>query len=185
MQWFYFDSLESLPEDTPELPEDLVQPTGSRYDGQVAIFGADLQKKMEKLKFFVVSSTHSYSEVGRWRGRGWRGGGRGSKVRERCRSEEESKGGKREGENRREYVCAVYVFDPLILSSLPPLSSSSLTLFLPPLFLFPTSLPPSLHPLSFLSPSCLPLFHLNPLPSLVPPSSSSPPFPGWSRCNRL
>ena len=65
MQWFYFDSLESLPEDTPELPEELVQPTGSRYDGQVAIFGADLQKKMEKLKFFVVSLTHEGREGGR------------------------------------------------------------------------------------------------------------------------
>ena len=67
MQWFYFDSLESLPEDTPELPEDLVQPTGSRYDGQVAIFGADLQKKMEKLKFFVVSLEGG--GLGRWWGR--------------------------------------------------------------------------------------------------------------------
>ena len=70
MQWFYFDSLESLPEDTPELPEELVQPTGSRYDGQVAIFGADLQKKMEKLKFFVVSIA---CEGGK---KGGRGGGR-------------------------------------------------------------------------------------------------------------
>ena len=68
MQWFYFDSLESLPEDTPELPEDLVQPTGSRYDGQVAIFGADLQKKMEKLKFFVVSLGRG-GGLGRWWGR--------------------------------------------------------------------------------------------------------------------
>ena len=76
MQWFYFDSLESLPEDTPELPEDLVQPTGSRYDGQVAIFGADLQKKMEKLKFFVVSlEGGGAGKVG-----GEEGGG---KVRER------------------------------------------------------------------------------------------------------
>ena len=54
MQWFYFDSLESLPEEFHELPEEAVAPSGSRYDGQVAVFGADFQKKLEKQKVFMV-----------------------------------------------------------------------------------------------------------------------------------
>ena len=29
--------------------------TGSRYDGQIAVFGADFQKKLEGLKYFIVS----------------------------------------------------------------------------------------------------------------------------------
>ena len=55
MQWFYFDALECLPEDFDLLPEEMVKPQGSRYDGQVAIFGGDFQKKLENLKYFVVS----------------------------------------------------------------------------------------------------------------------------------
>ena len=55
MQWFYFDALECLPEEFDILPEEMVKPRGSRYDGQVAIFGGDFQKKVENLKYFVVS----------------------------------------------------------------------------------------------------------------------------------
>jgi ubiquitin-activating enzyme E1 len=55
MQWFYFDALECLPEDFDLLPEELVKPRGSRYDGQVAVFGGDFQKRLENLKYFVVS----------------------------------------------------------------------------------------------------------------------------------
>ena len=32
-----------------------VTPTGSRYDAQVAVFGHDVQKKIEKLRWFIVS----------------------------------------------------------------------------------------------------------------------------------
>ena len=32
-----------------------VAPTGSRYDAQVAVFGHDVQKKIEKLRWFIVS----------------------------------------------------------------------------------------------------------------------------------
>ena len=55
MQWFYFDALECLPEEFDLLPEEMVKAQGSRYDGQVAIFGGDFQKKLENLKYFVVS----------------------------------------------------------------------------------------------------------------------------------
>ena len=54
MQWFYFDALEALPVDSSEFPEDVVKATGSRYDAQVAVFGHDMQKKLEKTKCFVV-----------------------------------------------------------------------------------------------------------------------------------
>ena len=42
-QWLYFDALECLPEDTSVLTEEACKPTGSRYDGQVAVFGQDFQ----------------------------------------------------------------------------------------------------------------------------------------------
>lgn len=62
MQWFYFDALECLPEDFDLLPEEMVKPRGSRYDGQVAVFGADFQKKLENLKYFVVSVNSSITK---------------------------------------------------------------------------------------------------------------------------
>ena len=59
LQWFYFDALECLPEGGEEIPEESCVPLGSRYDGQIAIFGADFQKKLEKQKYFVVSCSIS------------------------------------------------------------------------------------------------------------------------------
>ena len=38
------------------LPEEIVNPMGSHYDGQTAVFGGDMQKKMERQKYFVVSN---------------------------------------------------------------------------------------------------------------------------------
>lgn len=83
MQWLYFDALECLPEDKEALTEDKCLPvcewTGrkalsgvflgkllsdpphyipqrqNRYDGQVAVFGSDLQEKLGKQKYFLVS----------------------------------------------------------------------------------------------------------------------------------
>ncbi|XP_019850641.1 PREDICTED: ubiquitin-like modifier-activating enzyme 1 isoform X3 [Amphimedon queenslandica] len=58
VQWFYFDALECLSEEEggDELPEAAAVPQGSRYDGQIAIFGSDYQKKLEQLKYFIVGS---------------------------------------------------------------------------------------------------------------------------------
>ena len=42
-QWLYFDALECLPEDRSTLTPENCKPTGSRYDGQVAVFGQDFQ----------------------------------------------------------------------------------------------------------------------------------------------
>lgn len=53
-QFFYFDSVESLPTETLE-PSDFM-PLNSRYDAQVSVFGRKLQKKLEEAKVFVVGS---------------------------------------------------------------------------------------------------------------------------------
>lgn len=56
-QFMYFDSLESLPnpEQYPRT-EETTKPTGSRYDGQVAVFGSDFQKVIANLKVFLVGA---------------------------------------------------------------------------------------------------------------------------------
>mmetsp|Transcript_167 Transcript_167/g.526 ORF Transcript_167/g.526 Transcript_167/m.526 type:complete len:1046 (+) Transcript_167:185-3322(+) len=52
-QFFYFDSLESVPKD---LPKEELTPTGSRYDDQIAVFGKSLQRKLEDLNLFMVGA---------------------------------------------------------------------------------------------------------------------------------
>lgn len=54
-QWMYFDSLESLPTSTKRSPE-LCKPIGSRYDGQIAVFGTEYQNKIANLKQFLVGA---------------------------------------------------------------------------------------------------------------------------------
>jgi ubiquitin-activating enzyme E1 len=54
-QWMYFDSLESLPTSTKRSPE-LCKPIGSRYDGQIAVFGIEYQEKIANLKQFLVGA---------------------------------------------------------------------------------------------------------------------------------
>ena len=54
-QWFYFDSVESLPE--PEkLTEAELSPEGSRYDAQIACFGRTAQRAMEAKRVFLVGA---------------------------------------------------------------------------------------------------------------------------------
>ncbi|CAG9980461.1 unnamed protein product [Clonostachys byssicola] len=54
-QWFYFDSLESLPTSVQRNTE-TCKPTGSRYDGQIAVFGTEYQEKIANLKQFLVGA---------------------------------------------------------------------------------------------------------------------------------
>ncbi|KID86483.1 ubiquitin-activating enzyme E1 1 [Metarhizium guizhouense ARSEF 977] len=54
-QWMYFDSLESLPTSTKRSPE-LCKPLGSRYDGQIAVFGTEYQEKIANLTQFLVGA---------------------------------------------------------------------------------------------------------------------------------
>lgn len=54
-QWMYFDSLESLPTSTKR-SEELCAPLGTRYDGQIAVFGAEFQDKISNVKQFLVGA---------------------------------------------------------------------------------------------------------------------------------
>ncbi|XP_063148086.1 ubiquitin-like modifier-activating enzyme 7 isoform X2 [Candoia aspera] len=54
-QWLYFDAYECLPEEE-QLTEENCAPCGGRYDGQVAVFGADFQKQLGKQKYFLVGA---------------------------------------------------------------------------------------------------------------------------------
>ncbi|KAI3886613.1 hypothetical protein MKX03_031134 [Papaver bracteatum] len=53
-QFFYFDSLESLP--TEPLDASDLKPQNSRYDAQISVFGSKIQKKLEDAKVFMVGS---------------------------------------------------------------------------------------------------------------------------------
>ncbi|OBZ70160.1 Ubiquitin-activating enzyme E1 1 [Grifola frondosa] len=54
VQHLYFDSLESLPSTLPT--EEECQPTGSRYDGQIAVFGRTFQDKISNFREFLVGA---------------------------------------------------------------------------------------------------------------------------------
>lgn len=47
-QFMYFDALECLPEQPPT--EEDAKPRGSRYDAQIAVFGAKFQEQLAKFK---------------------------------------------------------------------------------------------------------------------------------------
>ncbi|NXJ16828.1 UBA1 enzyme, partial [Odontophorus gujanensis] len=91
-QWFYFDALECLavegapglmPEDCapvsarccwvlqccacPHSHSSLSWQRGSRYDGQIAVFGADFQEELGRQKYFVVSRVRAEA----WHGWGF------------------------------------------------------------------------------------------------------------------
>jgi ubiquitin-activating enzyme E1 len=54
VQHMYFDSLESLPSAIPT--EDDCAPTGTRYDGQIAVFGKTFQEKVFNHRQFLVGA---------------------------------------------------------------------------------------------------------------------------------
>ncbi|KAK8118507.1 Ubiquitin-activating enzyme E1 1 [Apiospora kogelbergensis] len=54
-QWFYLDSLESIPTST-QRSEELCKPIGSRYDGQIVVFGREYQEKIANMKQFLVGA---------------------------------------------------------------------------------------------------------------------------------
>jgi len=56
VQWLYFDATECLPENCDQLTEADCALTGSRYDGQVAVFGRQFQKKLGDMRYFVVGA---------------------------------------------------------------------------------------------------------------------------------
>jgi ubiquitin-activating enzyme E1 len=54
VQWFHFDAMEALPDEP--LPAEQVQPVGSRYDGQIMVFGRDIQDMLGRLNYFLVGA---------------------------------------------------------------------------------------------------------------------------------
>jgi ubiquitin-activating enzyme E1 len=54
-QWMYFDSLESLPSNSPRNEKECA-PQGTRYDGQIAVFGKSFQEKLSNVKQFLVGA---------------------------------------------------------------------------------------------------------------------------------
>ncbi|KAF7301498.1 UBA-e1-C domain-containing protein [Mycena indigotica] len=54
VQHMYFDALEALPSEVPTEAD--CQPTGSRYDGQIAVFGKKFQDKIASHRQFLVGS---------------------------------------------------------------------------------------------------------------------------------
>ncbi|KAI9367367.1 hypothetical protein BJX61DRAFT_528761 [Aspergillus egyptiacus] len=54
-QWLYFDSLESLPTSVTR-SEEACKPLGTRYDGQIAVFGKEFQDKIANIKQFLVGA---------------------------------------------------------------------------------------------------------------------------------
>ncbi|KFO57934.1 Ubiquitin-like modifier-activating enzyme 1, partial [Corvus brachyrhynchos] len=56
-QWLYFDALECLAlSGAAQLTEMDCAPRGSRYDGQIAVFGANFQEKLGHQKYLVVGA---------------------------------------------------------------------------------------------------------------------------------
>uniref|UniRef100_A0A060TC90 Ubiquitin-activating enzyme E1 1 n=1 Tax=Blastobotrys adeninivorans TaxID=409370 RepID=A0A060TC90_BLAAD len=55
-QWMYFDSLESLPKNIDSLPASEFAPSGSRYDGIIAVFGKSFVEKLHNLRLFLVGA---------------------------------------------------------------------------------------------------------------------------------
>ena len=54
-QWMYMDSLESLPAGSPRSEEEC-KPRGTRYDGNIAVFGKSFQDKIANVKQFLVGA---------------------------------------------------------------------------------------------------------------------------------
>ncbi|XP_028261049.1 ubiquitin-like modifier-activating enzyme 1 [Parambassis ranga] len=55
-QWLYFDALECLPEEEDNVAESSFSAKGTRYDGQIAVFGSALQEKLQRQKYFLVGA---------------------------------------------------------------------------------------------------------------------------------
>jgi ubiquitin-activating enzyme E1 len=78
-QSMYFDSLESMPSQEPTEAE--CQPTGSRYDGQIAVFGKTfLQKVLNNRQFLVGSGAIGCEMLKNWAMMGLATGPNGSII---------------------------------------------------------------------------------------------------------
>lgn len=55
VQFLYFDALEALPTNSKR-SEELCKPSGTRYDGQIAVFGREFQEKISNVNQFLVGA---------------------------------------------------------------------------------------------------------------------------------
>ncbi|XP_053724431.1 ubiquitin-like modifier-activating enzyme 1 isoform X1 [Synchiropus splendidus] len=55
-QWLYFDALECLPEDKHQSHQSAPSLERTRYDGQILVFGPDLQEKLGRQQYFLVGA---------------------------------------------------------------------------------------------------------------------------------
>lgn len=55
-QFFYFDAIECLPPSIASSDPSEFAPRGNRYDGQVVVFGRELQDKIKNLSMFLVGA---------------------------------------------------------------------------------------------------------------------------------
>lgn len=53
-QFMFFDCMETLPQTLPSEAD--CAPKGTRYDGQIAVFGSEFQKEIEALRYFLVGA---------------------------------------------------------------------------------------------------------------------------------
>ncbi|KAK6175636.1 hypothetical protein SNE40_014049 [Patella caerulea] len=57
LQFLYFDALECLPVDAEKvITQDSCKAKNCRYDGQIAVFGEEFQKKIENINYFLVGA---------------------------------------------------------------------------------------------------------------------------------
>jgi ubiquitin-activating enzyme E1 len=54
-QWFYYHAMDALPEEENFNEADF-QPVQSRYDGQIMVFGREVQQKLSALRLFLVGA---------------------------------------------------------------------------------------------------------------------------------
>ncbi|XP_053298455.1 ubiquitin-like modifier-activating enzyme 1 isoform X2 [Pleuronectes platessa] len=62
-QWLYFDALECLPQEESQPAVSFFSTKGTRYDGQIAVFGSAYQEKLERQKYFLVGAGAIGSEL--------------------------------------------------------------------------------------------------------------------------
>lgn len=55
-QFFYFDAVECLPDSVYSGDTEEFAPAGTRYDGQIVVFGKTLQEKIQNLSLFLVGA---------------------------------------------------------------------------------------------------------------------------------
>lgn len=59
-QWLYFDAVETLPGEEDSITEEDAAPINSRYDGQIAVYGKEFQKKLGMYVLILVACVTNF-----------------------------------------------------------------------------------------------------------------------------